>query len=162
MNLLVIVALCIGGWLAFRKANGAYDTVSWTKKNEGVRLNSGQIEFVQKVVLLCKFGVVVTDGERTPEEQVQRIIGESEEAISRLYKDKDIVNALLGAPREQWVEIVAGFAERGKFMSRHMTGRAVDFRVSDLTPEQRAKLMKCVEAAGGYALDEGDHIHAQW
>ena len=49
---------------------------------------------------------------------------------------------------------------RGKFLSVHMTGRALDLGVNNLNEEQLGILKSAVESAGGKYLYENDPPHA--
>lgn len=45
--------------------------------------------------------------------------------------------------------------------SRHLTGQALDYRVRDLTPDQKSAIVEYYTSKGVEVIDEGDHLHVQ-
>ena len=127
--------------------------------------------------------IYITSGTRTPERQAlaiskKRTIHKCESGIVdrpvdgspcwpifKLYKNKDQIMEVLRVQNS--VPLMASVfqrqLERGDFISPHMTGRAMDLGVNNLTSNQLEILKNAIESLGGSYLYEDDppHVHVQ-
>lgn len=129
-----------------------------------------QTAFVTKVAARLPFKVVVTSWGRTAAEQASAMLkkhaaagggaaGDAE--LHATYAHDSSIAALLALPRsvEAWG---AWIAAHDMGLSRHLSGRAVDFSVRGLTRPQIEQLKAAIGAVGGRALEETapPHVHA--
>ncbi len=82
--------------------------------------------------------------------------------IYSLYRDKGLIMEALRVPNSvsEMTRVFNSQITRGKFLSVHMTGRALDLGVNNLNEEQLGILKSAVESAGGKYLYENDPPHA--
>lgn len=145
------------------------DMGSWGIK-PGVVMPAGGETFMDAVAAQLDFRPVVTSGVRTAKEQAsamqakreRQLAGSTAESddLHALYADDEAVDILLANPFTAWPELIQAWMDRGRYLSRHLTGRALDIRIRDLTADQRKALESAIVAAGGRALLESDHLHA--
>jgi len=168
----VAISLAVLAYLAFEDRPKAI--VRWTGQLPGPDLMSVE-RLIQSV--LPQYGLyetTVTSARRTSRDQARIMLGnftrkgENPEYLRSLYRNKTVIEALLSVPYtvEDWTEVIDGFAKQGIYVSSHQTGKALDFRVRDLSAQMRAALVSALahvaRLIGGRILDEGDHIHLEW
>ena len=125
---------------------------------------------MQKQILKSEIDtIIVTSGLRTARAQAwtsyNKRLKDGDEALLILYSQKDLVNEALAV--ENTVEAMAAVyqsqMDRGKYLSKHMRGSGVDFRISNLTPPQWEIITTRANALGVKSFYEeskaGDHIH---
>ena len=125
--------------------------------------------------------IYVTSGVRTPEAQARAIAKKRElhkcdSAIAgkpapgspcwpiyKLYAQKELILQALRVPNSipEMQKVFARQVGQQKFLSRHMRGRGLDLRVSNLNPEQIQIIKTAVEELNGNYQYENDppHIH---
>jgi hypothetical protein len=153
---------------------------------EGVRAKKGVVFTPQILTGLQRlrdalgqdaYGLVVTDGWRTPEVQAARLWSKYLKgttirgkytppgfgALYALYKADWIIAKLeeAGASKSAWASVLKKLANQGYYLSDHQRGDAFDLRTRGMPADDRAKILAAVKALGGSALDEGDHIHVE-
>ncbi len=120
--------------------------------------------------------MVVTSGYRSPREQASAMYDDfAEGEVGKKYKAnlQPYVREVLAVFNEnrtgaqaQVVELMRAVVERqvagGVYLSRHMTGYAIDLRVNDLAEEARNHLDAAARALGAAPLTENDHRHVQF
>lgn len=107
--------------------------------------------------------VMVTSGRRSASAQASAMlykVGQGED-LSKLYRDKGQISALMGAPRNvaSWTAILASYAASGRPISRHMTSASFDIRTRNLDRDEIEDLSDIVFEMGGRAVIEADHLH---
>ena len=120
--------------------------------------------------------LVVTSGKRTETAQASalktkrteslRKYGDEGKDLRGLYrrgKGPEIVESILAVPNEvaAMAEVLRRWVAQGVYMSRHMRGDAVDFRVRGLSEAQIKTIMRGSEALGTNVVREKTpaHIH---
>lgn len=134
----------------------------------GVHFTEPMLAFLPNLRERLDFNITVTSGLRTPEEQADAMVynwqahgGTSGglEYLTGLYgREGPRFHPLMPNRAAVAAEVSRVFNE-GKWRQGHLGGKGLDFRVSDLSSEQRAALKAAGTALGVYVLDEGDHIH---
>ena len=141
--------------------------MTWSIKPESrdsIKLNYSQKTFLYSLALRLPFDIVVTDGSRTPLQQITamyRKISRGENIVS-LYKDTQQVIEIVNAyPNKSiGVDIIKRYQKQGRRISRHLDEQAFDLRSKDKTPEQIQQIMSAAWAAGATnVIKEGDHLH---
>jgi hypothetical protein len=118
----------------------------------------------------------ITSGSRSAERQAKAMFdkirgGENPYADAAAYNE--ILSAYNSAQAEgmnrtqteaAMAAVIATQMARGVFISRHLTGRAVDVRTRDLSPADKTVLDALVSAEGGTIIHEGapPHTHYQF
>lgn len=144
------------------------DMGKWGMK-PGVVLPAGSESWLDQLADRSGVRFVVTSGVRTAAEQAKamqtkrdrQLAGSTAESddLLALYADDEAIQILLANPYPAWEALIQAWMDRGRYLSRHLTGRAVDIRIKDLTGEQRAALERAIVDLGGRALMESDHLH---
>jgi hypothetical protein len=128
----------------------------------GVVLNDAMKGFLTELRKRLSFDLVVTSGVRTPWEQAQALAQDYNFAV---YADKSLVAELTASGSRpsaaQMAAIIQQQVNRGAYLSRHMRGDALDFRVTGLSSSEIAQLKAAAASMGGKVLDEGDHVHVE-
>lgn len=126
----------------------------------GVVLNDKMRGFAQELRNRLGFDLVITSGVRTPEAQARALAQDHNFGI---YGQQDLVAELRagGISASQMARTLRDQVARGRYLSRHMRGDALDFRVHGLTALERGHLLSVASAMGAKTLDEGDHIHLE-
>lgn len=128
--------------------------------------------------------VYITSGVRAAEQQARaisrkRTIHKCESAISgapavsspcypiyKLYKNKDLIMEVLRVPNSpsEMARVFSNQISRQKYLSVHMTGRALDFAVNNLNQEQRDLIKAATESLDATYIYENDppHIHVEF
>ena len=128
--------------------------------------------------------IYITSGVRAAEQQARaiarkRTIHKCESAIAGkpaadapcfpifdLYKNKDLIMEVLRVPNSisEMTRVFSSQIARQKYMSVHMTGRALDFGVNNLSEEQRQLIKTATESLGATYIYENDppHIHIEF
>jgi len=123
--------------------------------------------------------IIITSGLRTPSDQARAIYDDRarsgcKSAITKtpaetdpcythykLYQQKDLIMEVIRVDNDvsAMTTVFEDQVSRGLYLSPHMRGMGVDIRVSNLSDEQEALVMKRTEELGGAPVHEGDHIH---
>ena len=112
--------------------------------------------------------LVVTSGLRTAEKQAsalkaKRDLGDDLSALYVRGNGPAIVKAIYAVPNDvgQMAKVLEGFMARGIYMSQHMTGTAVDFRLRGLSSSQVERIVAAAKGLGGNVVVEQapPHIH---
>lgn len=124
----------------------------------GAILNTTMEVFALELARRAGMDIVVTSGVRTPLAQAQAL---AQDMRFDVYQQRDLVDEILGGDTS-----VAGMAatiqaqvDRGRYLSRHLRGDAIDLRVHGLLQAERDRLKQIARELGGNVVDEGDHIH---
>jgi hypothetical protein len=123
------------------------------------------------------YGLVVTDGWRTPAVQAARLWSKyikggsvngktylpGWSGLYALYKADWIIDQLktAGTSKAAWTTVLEKLAAKGYYLSDHQRGDAFDLRTRGMPASDKALILAAVSAAGGQAVDEGDHIHVE-
>lgn len=110
--------------------------------------------------------VTATSGRRDSVRQAAAMIAKVQrgEDLRALYRDKSQIEELLSGPRtvDVWADTIRRYADAGRPLSSHLSGRAVDLRIRDLTPGQIDRLRALALAGGARrAILEPDHLHLE-
>ena len=129
----------------------------------GVRLTGGQRAYVEVLQAALPFPIVVTSGDRTPDQQADAMLAKwrakgSQELRTVYRQSAAVIDALLAAPKTTaaWAAVIRA---KGSRLSRHLWSGAVDLRTRDLSAGQLADLQRAVVKTGGRAYAEYDHLH---
>lgn len=135
----------------------------------GVVLPAGAAGWLDQLADRSGVRFTITSGVRTAGEQARamqakrdrQLAGSTAESddLLALYQDDEAIQILLVNPYSAWEALIQAWMDRGRYLSRHLTGRAVDVRIKDLTSEQRAALERATIELSGRALMESDHLH---
>jgi len=129
---------------------------------KGVVLNDSMRRFLSELRSRLGFDLTVTSGVRGAAEQASLMLDGTAD-IRSLYRGSagaevaDVASQGVGAAQR----VIEGQMSRGVYVSRHLRGDALDFRVSDLTSDQVAELKSEAAGLGVETLDEGDHVHVE-
>jgi hypothetical protein len=133
-------------------------------------LNRSQVSFLRALrrAVPRSIPLYVTSGTRTPEAQARALVEKRRlgEDLRRLYRSNaDIADALMRAPNttSAMASVIQRYMSRGRYLSRHMRGDAVDLRSKILTPTQRNTVMDAARRLGAKAIYETTppHIHIE-
>jgi hypothetical protein len=133
-------------------------------KRSGIKLNDKQKTFLRALRPLLSFDPMVTSGIRTVDEQASAMWNNFNERgyayMDRLYAAD--VSPLKTAKSVNDVRVmIQNLLNRGIYLSDHMKGEAIDFRVNDLSAAQKSQLMNSIKSLGLEFLDEADHFHVE-
>lgn len=110
--------------------------------------------------------VTATSGRRDPRRQAAAMLAKVErgEDLNKLYRDDEQINELLQGARtvDRWAAVINGYTNKGRPISNHLSGKAVDIRTRDWTKlqlEQAAALAVAMKAKR--AIIESDHLHIE-
>lgn len=135
-------------------------------KHSGVKLNEKMIAFLKELRPLLDFDLTVTSGIRTVEQQADAVWAKLSnpkmgyDHVDKLYA-MDVSPLKNAKSKADVVKFVQDAANRGKLMSDHMKGEALDFRDRDLTKDQKDKLAKAIASLGIELHAEPDHYHVE-
>jgi uncharacterized protein YcbK (DUF882 family) len=112
--------------------------------------------------------LVVTSGYRSPSAQARAMLAKVQQGGPeelRIYGDRAAVAALLALPRTEsaWTAQIAEWADAGRYLSRHQTGKALDLRTRDVAPDRVRQIEATARALGWRTLLETvpPHLHLQ-
>jgi hypothetical protein len=133
-------------------------------KTARVLLNDKQKNFLKALRAKLDFDVMVTSGIRTVQEQASAMWRNLKtygyDHMDRLYAAD--VTPLRTAQSVTDVErMIQDLMDRGKYISDHLKGEALDFRTSNLTADQKARLKQAIFELGIEYKDEPDHFHVE-
>lgn len=138
--------------------------------NEGVLLAPAMVHFLRvlRAAVPAEVPLHVTSGTRDVHDQARAMLaklaaGGPGELLST-YRDDDAIRQLLALPSadvSSWAEQIRQLASAGRYLSRHLSGMALDLRTRNLTTDQVAAVSAAVKSLGGRALYEGTppHLH---
>lgn len=159
----------LAGWTSGDSYTGAGDDMGGWGMKPGVVLPAGAEPWLDQLADRSGVRFTVTSGVRTAAEQARamqakrdrQLAGSTAESddLLALYADDEAIQILLANPYSAWATLIQAWADRGRYLSRHLTGRAVDIRIKDLSTEQRAALERATMDLSGRALMESDHLH---
>ena len=136
-------------------------------KNAGVELNRATKKFANRLAAkVPDVDLVVTSGVRTVKAQAKAMannrINKGDANQRHLYRSQPgLIGELLAVPATAAAmePVLRAQVKRGRYISRHLRGDAIDIRVHGLTSDQRARIRAAVAELGATSVDEGDHIH---
>lgn len=109
--------------------------------------------------------IVVTDASRTPWTQATAMLSKLTrgEDLRALYKDDAAVDEIVGAGRNPsaMASVIANQVARGRFISRHLTGDALDLRTAGMAVGDVQAVISAARSLGSSTLDESDHLHVE-
>lgn len=132
----------------------------WRKKDTGIVLGDHLVNFLDELAKRLPHDIVVTSGDRTPQQQAQAVYTKIElgDDITKIYSNKDYARAMIGAYPDlaRMAEISATYAP-----TPHLKGEGVDIRTSDLTSTQVQNMQAIAQAMGAQAIIETTppHLH---
>lgn len=136
----------------------------------GATLNDTMKSYAEAVASKLGFPVVVTSGVRSAYEQALALqgkisAGSTDSDLYKLYADDDIVRDILRYKGNVagMASVLTSYMARGRYMSRHMRGDALDLRVTGLSSSEIAQLAAAAKATGGQVIIENNppHIHVE-
>ena len=140
-------------------------------KYSSLVLTSAMEKFLDALDPLLPFDIVITSGLRTPAGQASVMLSKirAGEDLYKLYRSQpDLVKEVMDAKSSASAATAAiqKQVNRGRYLSDHMRGNAVDVRSSNLTTAQGNKLMTLARQLGVKPVDErsapwGPHIHIE-
>lgn len=130
---------------------------------KGVNLNDAMKGFLIKLRERLGFDLVVTSGIRTPWDQASALAQDYNFAVYGSSQGKKLVAEIKagGLSVGQMAATIQRQVDKGLYLSRHMRGDALDFRVTGLTAGELAQLKATAASMGVEVVDEGDHIHVE-
>ena len=159
----------LSGWTAGDSYTGSGDDMGNWGIKPGIVLPAGAGDWLDELADRSGVRFTVTSGVRTAAEQARAMqtkedryrAGSTAESddLSKLYADKEAIAILRANPYTAWPELIQAWMDRGRYLSRHLTGRAVDIRIRDLSSAQREALERATMELSGRALMESDHLH---
>lgn len=159
----------LAGWTSSDNYTGAGDDMGAWGVKPGVVLPDGAAGWLDQLADRSGVRFTVTSGVRTAAEQARamqakrdrQLAGSTAESddLLALYADDEAIRILIANPYSAWQALIQAWIDRGRYLSRHLTGRAVDLRIKDLSVEQRAALERATLEMSGRALMESDHLH---
>jgi len=128
----------------------------------GVVLNDAMKGFLTELRKRLPFDIASTSGVRTALSQAQAL---AQDYRFDVYTQKDLVAELTASSTRpsvaEMTRVLQAQVDRGVFLSRHMVGDALDFRITGLSAVEIAQLKSVASDLGGKVLDEGDHVHVE-
>lgn len=107
----------------------------------------------------------VTSGVRTAAAQAAAMLSKLSQGddLMALYRDDGKIARLLTLPADPqaWAAQIQQWVDEGSYLSRHLTGRALDLRIRDLDEGQIALVTSSAKELGARVLREGTppHLH---
>jgi len=148
------------------RPNPSWDNIT-TKS--GVVLTDSMVEFLDALDQLLSFPVVITSGLRSVSDQASamwtKITGGDD--LYDLYSQKDLIGEVMSSASSKSAirAVIAEQVNRGRYLSDHMRGNAVDIRSRDLSSSQKATVMALADELGAKPVDEttsaSPHIHVE-
>ena len=134
---------------------------------KGVVLNRATKKFANRLAArVPDVDLVVTSGVRTAESQAKSMannrINKGDANQRNLYRGQPgLIGELLAVPptAAAMIPVLKAQIKRGRYISRHLRGDAIDVRIHGLTSNQRARIREAAKELGATSVDEGDHIH---
>jgi len=134
---------------------------------EGVLLNRATKKFANRLAAMVPdVKLTVTSGIRTAESQAKSMaynrVNKGDANQRNLYRSQPgLIGELLAVPATTaaMTPVLQAQIKRGRFISRHLRGDAIDIRVHGLTSDQRTRIRAAAAKLGATSVDEGDHIH---
>jgi hypothetical protein len=110
--------------------------------------------------------VTATSGRRSARRQAAAMLAKVErgEDLHALYRDDEQIDELLQGARtvDRWAAIIDGYTERGRGISNHLSGKAVDIRIRDWSKTQLQEAAAlAVAMRAKRAIIESDHLHIE-
>jgi len=113
-----------------------------------------------------KTSLVITSWLRTPRDQARAMLAKVNrgEDLYDLYRDDVQIEALYNTPQtvDDWADTLRAFRDRGRPISRHMSGRGTDIRTRGMPTSTLARVMNVAAAMGANVVLESDHLHLGW
>jgi hypothetical protein len=110
--------------------------------------------------------VTATSGRRSARRQAAAMLAKVErgEDLYALYRDDEQISELLQGARtvDRWAAIIDGYTTRGRGISNHLSGKAVDIRTRDWSRTQLQEAAAlAVAMKAKRAIIESDHLHIE-
>ncbi len=137
--------------------------MAWSLKSNNIKMNANLNAFMDALSKLVPFDLLVTSGIRSARGQAMAMFTKIElgEILTDTYRDQVFARAVMAAYPDVDLATVAVEEMAARGGSRHLIGRGVDLRTSNLSTAQRNKLKAAIESMGEYALYETTppHMH---
>lgn len=121
--------------------------MAWSKKNNGVELNSYLERLLDQIAAQLNFDIVVTSGIRSARSQAQAMFNKITDGDTTLkdYRNRDYASEMIAAYPNvtAGTSIVEKYAAAG-VASYHLIGRAFDLRTNNLTGAQIATMQNVI------------------
>lgn len=136
----------------------------------GVRLPAAAGPLLDRLAAHLDFQLEVTSGTRSASAQASAMAAKIQrgENLYDLYSQDDLVSEVyqvIGSTTDPDIEAMAividDQVQRGRYISRHLRGDALDLRTKSLSSAQLAQLGQVLDALGVSWLRESDHIHIE-
>ena len=109
--------------------------------------------------------IVVTDGQRTPWTQATAMLAKMNrgENLREIYKDDALVDeiVMVGRNPSAMAAVISDQVRRGRLLSRHLIGDALDLRTAGLNSVELAAIVNAAQGLGASTLPESDHLHVE-
>lgn len=146
--------------------------MSWVKKNNNVLLSVYLSDQITKLSNLLNFDIVITDGNRTPSQQVDRMFYKLNkvppEDLTRVYANDQFALDITAAypDKEKAVKIVNDYLQY-TLPSKHLSGLGFDIRTTGgssgssgkLSDSQIQEVINKANELGFSPFLESDHLH---
>lgn len=140
---------------------------AFSVKSASVRLNRPIKQFAKRLAAkVPDIPILVTSGVRLAEEQAAAMarnrINKGDDSQRQLYRQNpDLIAELLAVPATTaaMTPVLQAQIKRGRFISRHLRGDAIDIRTNNLTYEQRTRVEAAAKELDATTVFEGDHLH---
>lgn len=135
-------------------------------KRSSIVLTDTQEKFLDTLDDLLDFDIVITSGTRTARQQASAMwnkIQKGENLLS-LYSsgNHDIIQEIIEAGSKSRIEdIIDAAIEKGRYISDHLGGNAVDVRTNGLTSAEIDEVANLARGLGASTLLESDHLHIE-
>lgn len=138
--------------------------MSWEVKNSGVRLDSYLEDKINEFAQQLAFDIVITDGNRSPREQVDRMYAKLDatppEDLRNVYLNDQFADEVM----EAYPNIDDGIAVVEKWMaistpSDHLFDSAFDVRTYDKTSTQINQMIAVANNLDYKPFLESNHLH---
>lgn len=136
----------------------------WTV--DGAILNGPMTAFMDELAAAVPgVPLTVTSGYRSPSSQAAALKYKRDHGddLHKLYAQDDLVDELLAVPSDGMALVIADQVKRGRYLSRHLRGDALDLRSKTLSQAQIDAVKAAAVRLGAKALQEGipPHIHLE-
>lgn len=133
-------------------------------KSSKVLLNDKQKNFLRALRKKLDFDVMVTSGIRTVDEQAaamwRNLNQFGYDHMDRLYA-ADVSPLRTARSVDDVKKMIQDLMDRGKYISDHLKGEALDFRTHNLTADQKNRLKQAITELQIEYKDEPDHFHVE-
>ncbi len=119
--------------------------------------------------------VTITDTNRTPKDQAERVYDKIKKGEAGIYTQKNLLGEVKTAYKagvakretpkqitDRMAKVIQDQVNKGQYISRHLIGEGVDVRSRDMSTKEKESFKEVVKNIGGASvLKEDDHFHIQ-